>query len=366
MAAVEKTRVIAHVDLDYFFAQCEERENPTCRGKPVVVCVYSARGGDSGAVSTANYIARKFGVRSGMPIALAKRLLRGVEAVFLPVNHELYRRTSDEIMDILRSHADRFERESIDEASLDITERVERDFDRAEELALRIKNKILDKEGLTCSVGVAPNKLVAKIAADSQKPNGLTVVTPEEVKSFLSPLPIRKLYGVGHKTEKTMLELGVKTVGDLAGRRVEDLVKIFGKKLGVYFHNAANGIDDSPVRERSITQVSRITTLKRDTRDIDETLGDLNRLCEDLHRRIIDGDLAFRSLGLLVVTEDMNVHSRSRTLDSRTNDLETLKGVCHELLELFLSESQLKIRRIGVRVTRLNVASTQRSLKDFQ
>lgn len=366
MATAAKTRIIAHVDLDYFFAQCEERKNPAYKGKPVVVCVYSARGGDSGAVSTANYVARKFGVRSGMPIVLAKRLLKDVEAVFLPVNHELYRKVSDEIMGVLRSYADKFEQRSIDEASLDISERTGRDFDRARKLALDMKREILEREGLTCSIGVAPNKLMAKIAADFQKPDGLTVVKPEEVKSFLSPLPVRKLYGVGNKTEKAMLELDIKTIGDLAERGVEDLVKVFGRKIGVYFHNAANGIDESPVEEKEgFLQISRITTLKKDTNNLDEIVGDLYKLCEDVHRRVVNENLAFRSLGIIVVAENMNVHSRSMTLDSYVNDLETLKRVCRELLERFLNESPLKIRRIGVRVTNLS-ATSQRTLKDFQ
>lgn len=365
MSTLEKTRVIAHVDLDYFFAQCEERENPTYKDKPVVVCVYSARGGESGAVSTANYIARKFGVKSGMPIVLAKRLLKDVEAVFLPVNHELYRRISGEIMSILRGYADGFEQESIDEASLDVTDRVEHDFNRAKALASGIKNEILDKERLTCSIGVAPNKLVAKIGAGFQKPNGLTVVIPEDAKNFLSPLPIGKLYGVGRKTEKTMLELGIKTIGDLAQRRIEDLIKVFGMKLGIYFHDAANGIDESPVHERSILQISRITTLKEDTRDVDEVAEELDRLCEDVHKRVVDGTFRFRSVGIMIVAENMSIHSRTRTLNSHTNDSETLRAVSHELLERFMKGSHLNIRRIGVRVTDLSSASKQKSLSEY-
>ena len=362
----ERTRIIAHVDLDYFYAQCEERENPAYRDKPVVVCVYSARGGDSGAVSTANYIARKFGVRAGMPIVQAKRLLKGVEAVFLPVNRELYGRISGEIMEILRGYADRFEQKSIDEASLDITERAERDCTRTKELALRMKKEILERERLTCSVGVAPNKLVAKMAADFQKPNGLTVVKPEEVKSFLSPLPIGELYGVGRKTEKVMSELGVKTVGDLAERRVEDLVRVFGRKLGVYFHNAANGIDETPVQEREAVQISRITTLKRNTRDLEEIFRDLSELCKDVHERLVRGNLTSCSVGIVAVMENMSIQSRSRTLDFPTNELETIKEVCCELLEQFLKESTLKVRRIGVRVANLGKASAQKSLEDFR
>ncbi len=364
--SIEKTRVIAHVDLDYFFAQCEERENSAYKGKPVVVCVYSARGGDSGAVSTANYIARDFNIKSGMPIIFAKRLLKDVEAVFLPVNHGLYNKISSEIMAILRGYTDRFEQESIDEASLDITEKVGHDFNRAREIALRIKNEILEKEKLTCSVGVAPNKLVAKIAAGFQKPDGLTVVPIEEVKSFLSLLPIGLLYGVGHKTERIMLELGIKNIGDLAQHRAEDLVRVFGRKLGTYFHKAANGIDESPVQERrGAIQISKITTLKKDTRNIDEIVEDLERLCDDIQRRILASNLMFHSLGIIVVAENMKTYSKSRTLDSYTNTFETLKGISYQLLTQFIEKSQLKIRRIGIRVSDLTSTSMQRTLRDF-
>lgn len=365
MLVIGKARVIAHVDLDYFFAQCEERENPTYKDKPVVICVYSARGGDSGAVSTANYIARKFGVKSGMPIVLAKRLLKDEDAVFLPVNHEFYRGISGEIMNILRGYTDKFEQESIDEAYLDVTERVEHNFYYAKALALEIKNKILDEERLTCSIGVAPNKLVAKIAAGFQKPDGLTVVHSEDVKSFLSSLPIGKLYGVGHKTEEMMLELGIKTIGDLAQCRAEDLTKIFGVKLGAYFQEAANGIDESPVQERSIAQIGRITTLKEDTRTVSDVIKELDRLCEDVHKRITSGSFRFRSIGIMIVAENMSIHSRTKTLNLYTNDSEVLREVSHELFERFLKESPLKIRRIGVSVTELNSAFAQRSLSEY-
>jgi len=269
-------------------------------------------------------------------------------------------------MNILRSHADKFEQESIDEASIDITRTVDHDFTLAKALAQEIKNEILEKEKLTCSIGVAPNKLVAKIASSYQKPNGLTVVNPENVKNFLSPLPIGKLYGVGRKTEKTMLELGIKLIGDLTQHRVEDLTKIFGLKLGTYFHNAANGIDESLVQDRGIIQISRIATLKENTSDILVIAKELNQLCVDIQRRIIDENFNFQSVGIMIVAENMSIHGRSKKLSSKTNDLETLKEVSYKLLERFLKESPFKIRRIGVKVTDLASTSTQKFLSDFK
>ncbi len=354
-----------HMDLDYFFAQCEERENPSLKNKPVVVCVYSARGGDSGAVSTANYIARKYGVKAGIPIALAKRRLKERDAVFLPVNRELYETVSESIMGLLRGYADRFEQVSIDEAFLDVTQRVGGSFERAREIAQSIKEDILAKERLTCSVGIGPNKLIAKMAADFQKPNGLTLVKPEDVKSFLSGLPVDKLYGVGRKTEKRMLEMGIKTVGELAKYPLEDLVKAFGKTLGLYFHNASNGVDDEPVQERGMAEsISRITTLRENTRDLNTILEDLYRLSEAIHERVVEQGLNFKSIGIVAIMEDLSIHTRSKTLSSPTDDLKVIRKTCRELLEGFLEkESSLQLRRIGVRVSGLTVG--QRQLTEF-
>ncbi|MFH0749034.1 MAG: DNA polymerase IV [Candidatus Bathyarchaeota archaeon] len=269
-------------------------------------------------------------------------------------------------MNILRGYADKFEQESIDEASLDITDRVELNFNRAKELAIVIKREILEKEKLTCSIGVAPNKLVAKIASGFSKPDGLTVVLPEEVSSFLSPLPIGKLYGVGDKTEKKMFENNIKTIGDLAQQSVEVLMKIFGAKLGVYFSNASKGIDVSPAEERKTAQISRITTLRENTRNIEEIINDLNGLCGGVHQSAVDKTFTFRSIGIIIVTENMRGYSRRKTLNTYTNNLETMKEVCIELLKKFLETSQLRIRRIGVNITDLKTASTQKSLMDYR
>ena len=359
-------RVILHFDLDYFYAQCEEREKPSIRGKPVVVCVYSARGGDSGAVTTANYVARRFGVRSGMPIRLAKRLLKDEEAVFLPINKEFYKRISDNIMALLRKYADKFEQVSIDEAFLDVTQSVNGNFDHAIRLAKGIKDEVLKREGLTCSVGVGPNKLVAKIAASQGKPDGLVTVRPKEVKEFLFPLPIGELPGVGKKTERIMAGMGIKTIGDLAKYRVEDLTRIFGKTIGVYFHNASNGIDVTPVQEKKrAKQMSRMTTLKEDTRDLSMILVDLHRLCEDVHASVLKNNLSFRTVGVMAVMENLKMRTRSKTLESSTNALNVMKVLSQKLLENLLQESELKVRRIGVKVSSFVESFKQKDLKDF-
>ena len=195
-----QARIIMLVDLDYFFAQCEELRNPSLKDKPVVVGMYSGRTEDSGAVSTANYLARKYGVKSGIPLFLAKKRLEGTDAVFLPVDYDYYQQISDRIMQILRGFPDAFEQVGIDEAYLDVTQRVHGSLDEAKRLVQQMKSAVKDQVGVTFSVGVGPNKLIAKIASDKQKPNGLTIVQPEEVEIFLSPLPVDNLLGVGRKT----------------------------------------------------------------------------------------------------------------------------------------------------------------------
>ncbi|MGD2066599.1 MAG: DNA polymerase IV [Candidatus Bathyarchaeota archaeon] len=355
-----QARIVMLVDLDYFFAQCEERRNPSIKDKPVVVCVYSGRTEDSGAVSTANYVARKYGVKSGIPISLAKQKLKDVNAVFLPVDKKFYRTISDRIMEILRSHADVFEQVGIDEAYLDVTQRTQSDYQQAENLAEIIRADVLAQEQLTCSVGVGPNKLVAKIAADVQKPDGLTVVKPHELNVFLSPLPVRRLVGVGKITEKKLETLEVRTVGQLAKFDVQRLVDVFGRKLGTYFHNASLGVDDEPVQERGEPEsVSRISTLKEDTNDLAAILDEAYRLCDEVHVRLMKLGLLYRSVSIYVVASDLSVHSRSKTFENPVSDLETFKETVKELFEKFLAESDVNARRVGVKLSNLTKKENQ-------
>jgi DNA polymerase IV (DinB-like DNA polymerase) len=362
-------RVVLHVDLDYFFAQCEERENPSLKDKAVVVCVFSGRTEDSGAVSTANYVARKYGVKSGMPITLAKKILKDKDAVFLPVNFELYESVSRNIMQILRKYADSFEQTGIDEAFLDVSQRVNGDFETARELAEAIKREILEKEKLTCSMGVAPNKLVAKIASDFRKPNGLTVVKPQEVQSFLFPLSVGKLFGVGRKTEKAMEKLGIKTIGDLAKYDVERLVDFFGRTLGIYFHQAAHGIDESPVQERGPAEsTSRIVTLKKNTRDLNLILEQIHPLCEDIHSRLLKQGLNFKSISAMAVMQDLSVRSKTKTFENPLSELEILKETVKELFEKLLEkEPKLEVRRAGVKISGfVEAQKKQTKITDFK
>ena len=362
-----QTRVIMLVDLDYFFAQCEELRNPALKGKPVVVGMYSGRTEESGAVSTANYVARGFGVKSGMPLFLAKRKLEGCDAVFLPVDYDYYEQVSDRLMQIFRGYADVFEQVGIDEAYLDVTGKVHGSFDEVNGLVERMKADVKREVGVSFSVGVAPNKLVAKVASDVHKPDGLTIVRPEEVEAFLQPLPVDRLLGVGRKTSKRMSELGIVTVGDLAGFDVQRLVEVFGKTLGVYFHNAANGVDEEPVREAGEAEsISRIGTLKENSRDLEFILTKADELIRDVHAEVTEKCLSFTQVGIVAILTDLTTRSRSKTLEQPTTDQETLKKVVRELLEKFLADSELDVRRIGVKVSGfVKEEQSQRKLTSF-
>jgi DNA polymerase IV (DinB-like DNA polymerase) len=347
-----QNRVVMLADFDYFFAQCEELRNPTLKDKPVVVGVYSGRTEESGAVSTSNYIARKYSVKSGMPLFLAKRKLEGTEAVFLPVDHEYYDQISDRIMQIFRSYASSFEQVSVDEAFLDVTDKVQNSFERAANYALTIKNQVKSQVGISFTIGIGPNKLIAKIACDSQKPNGLTVITPDEVGCFLSPLPVNRLLGVGKKIGARMDSLGIKTIDDLSRVDVQKLVEIFGKTLGLYFHNAANGVDNEPVQEAGEAEsISRIGTLKQDTHDLAYILQKTDELTIDIFNEVEEKNLSFKQVAIYAVMTDLSSKSRSITLEQPAKDYQTIKKNVKILFEKFLSESSLEIRRVGVKVS---------------
>jgi DNA polymerase IV (DinB-like DNA polymerase) len=356
-------RIILHVDMDYFFAQCEERERPELKGKPVVICVYSGRGGDSGAVSTSNYEARKFGIKAGIPISRAKKLKP--DAVFLPVNMELYRSISDEVMEILRGHCVTIEQESVDEAFCDITGRVS-DFDEAKSVALRIKEEIRQKVGLTCSVGAAPNKLVAKIASDFQKPDGLTVVKPGEILQFLAPLKITDLTGVGKKTGERLNELGVKTIDELSRLSADELVSEFGQARGIWLKQASQGVDDSPVVEREGTeQIGRITTLKEDTSDLNVIFDVIDELSEDVYRKLAKRSLSFKSVTFMAISTDFKTRTKTHMLEAPAKGLDAIKENARRLAKLFLEENPVTLRRVGVRVANLIEEKGQKTLGEF-
>lgn len=355
-------RIVMLADIDYFYAQVEERDNPLLKGKPVIVCVFSGRTEDSGVVATANYEARKYGVKSGIPIALAKKKLLQADASFIPMRHDYYKTVSDKVMAILRDRADTFEQVGIDEAYMDVSLKVN-GFDDAERLAGLIKEEVMSKERLTLSIGIGPNKVIAKMASDLSKPNGIMVIRPEDVEGAIHPLPVDRLPGVGKKTYERMVEAGILTIGDLAHFDRAKLANLFGISLGNYFHNAANGIDDDLVHEKGEQEsISRIVTLKEDTKDFDAVMESIRPLCEDIADKASIRGLLFKSIGIIAITKDLGIKTRSKSLPIATNDKAILMKVAEELFSKYLDESKVKLRRAGVLVSNFEKKGTGQDL----
>ena len=357
-------RVILHVDMDCFFAAIEVREHPDLKGQPVVVGGRLEPGGEPaaeasvrklrGVVSTCSYEARALGIHSAMPLARAYQLCP--DAVFLPVNMAVYKRVSAEIMALLRPYAAKFEQVSIDEAYLDISTQV-RDWPEASAHALRIKGAMREQQGLSCSIGVAPNKLVAKIASAFTKPDGLTVVKPEDVPEFLARLPVTKLPGVGPKAAAILQELGIETIEQLARSDVQALIDRFGK-YGWWLHQAARGIDERELVEQwERKSLSRETTLDEHTRDPDLLNRCIEALAKRVHEDLQREGFGFKTVAIKIKFDDFSMHTRARTFRPFHYDLATIEKTARELLKDLSNEQagEKKVRLVGVRLSTLGV-----------
>jgi len=360
-------RIVFHIDFDYFYAQCEEIRDQTLKTKPVCVCIFSDRGGDSGAIATANYIARKYGVKSGMPIKFAKSRLQQIpDAVFLGADFPFYSDISEKAMEIIKSYADVFEYVGKDEAYLDVTRKSEKNFQIATHLAQQLKNQIRNEIKMTCSVGISANKLVSKIASSFRKPDGLTVVEPHKTESFLNPLKISDIPGVGKITEEKFAEMNLKTIEDLKNVDVFTLNKMFGRKISSYLYNAARGIDEEPVAERAPSiQYSRIVTLREDSKDFEFLAKSLDEICDDLHHTILKHKKMFKSVGIQFVQSDLSNKTKSRMLKNPTFSIEELKKTALLLLEEALVDQTMNVRRLGVKVSELSDLEGQSSITNF-
>ena len=362
-----ETRIVFHIDFDYFFAQCEEIRKPELKSKSVCVCVFSDRGGDSGAIATANYNARKFGVKSGIPIIFAKKRLEDQkDAVFLPVDFDYYRSMSEKGMEIMEKSCDVFEYVGKDEAYLDVTKKVNGDWVKAQNLAMEIKKEIKDKLNLTCSIGISPNKLISKIASDFQKPDGLTLVLPEKINEFLEPLKIGDIPGIGKKTEERFAQMNLQTIKDLKELDVFTLNKEFGRKSGTHIFNAARGIDKEPVKKREPnTQYSKVMTLKKDSIEFEFLLENLKQLCNEVYHVVSNKNKMFKSVGIQLIQSDLSIKSKSKMLKNPTLNLEELEKNVKQLLKDALEEQKITIRRVGVKVSELSEVRDQSNITSY-
>ena len=334
-------RAIVHLDLDAFFAAVEVLENPDLAGKPVLI---GGRPEERGVVAAASYPARAFGVRSAMPMYRALRLCP--EAIVLPPRHSLYGDYSRRVMEILHQTSPLVEQMSIDEAYLDLTDQVTV-WQEAPEIAERLQRRVQEEVGLSASLGVATNKLVAKVASDRDKPGGLTVVRPGEEAAFLSPLPVRALWGVGPVTADNLAEMGVTTVGELARLPEEELRARFGRH-GMEMAKQARGMDERPViPEHERKSVSQERTFARDLRDAEALRRQLWQLSQGVARRLRRAELAAGTVAIKVRYADFTTLTRQMRLVVPTDDERTIYGAAAVLLDRAWQHGQ-PVRLLGV------------------
>lgn len=345
-------RVIIHLDMDAFYASVEVRDNPALKGKPVVV------GGPSGrsVVSAVSYEGRRYGIRSAMPISRARQLCPA--AIFLPVRMGRYREVSDQIMTIFERFTPLVEPLSLDEAFLDVTGSA-RLFGSGREIAVAIKRLIREETGLTGSAGVAAVKLVAKIASDLRKPDGLTIVPLGTEREFLAPLAISRLWGAGEATIKELALLGVSTIGDLAALPVDLLIARFGKS-GLHMHQSALGIDDREVvPEQEAKSVGHEDTYEEDLRSTAQIRKELLSLAIRVGTRLRRHHLAGRTISLKVRYADFSTVSRATTLKEATGDGQLLFRAA--LVLLTKTEAHRRaVRLLGISVSNLMPDTTPR------
>ena len=353
-------RTILHVDLDAFYVSAEVREHPDLKGLPVVVGANPEGGKGRGVVIACSYEARKFGLRSGMPISTAYRLCP--QAKYIPPSWGLYERVSEEVMATLRGFADKFEQASIDEAFLDVSSRATDERSGAE-VAAETKKAVKDRHGLTCSIGVAPNKSAAKIASDRNKPDGLTIVPFGGVADFLAPLPVEVVPGVGKKTGEFLGEKGITTIAQLQKVEGKQLLDWFGKN-GVWLWGVIHGEENVEVRQQEIPKsLSVERTFKEDVNDFREVRKEAADGASELMRRMKSVGYSYRVAGIKIRFQGFETHTREKTLVSHTDSEVPLQEAVAKLLDEFEAKGK-PTRLVGVRVADIQRSSSGPSKLD--
>lgn len=336
---------ILHIDMDAFFAAVEQKRHPELVGKPVVIGG-SGDPHERGVVSTASYEARKFGIHSAMPLRTAYKLCP--DAIFLPVDYAEYSRVSAIIKDVLKEFSPIMEDVGIDEAFLDIS-----GIDKTpQEISKEIKNRIMEETGLSCSIGIAKNKLLAKIASDMQKPDGFTVLTEGDTEKRIWPLSVRKLWGVGPKTEAYLKDMNIFTIGELSTVALEKLIEHFGRSYGHYLFDASRGRDESPlVTHWEPKSSSRETTFQSDTDNWQVLARNLAELARQVSDDLRKAGYRGRTVTVKVRFSDFRTHTRAKTLEETTDSMEKIRRAAFDCLGRV--ELNRKVRLIGVRVGNL-------------
>lgn len=334
-------KVFFHIDMDAFFSAIEQNANPRLKGKPVIVCGDPHR---RSVVATASYEARKYGLRSGMPIGEARRLCP--EGIYITGNPQKYVYTSVQILKTLREFTSLIEPFSVDEAFLEFAEI---DYETSEKVARRIKKRIREEHRLTCSIGIGPNKIVAKMASDIHKPDGLTVIKDGEFLGFFGAMDVRILWGIGEKTAAKLNSLGIRTVWDLAHTPEKTLRDIFGE-YGSYLKMTANGIDDSPLvpyyQGIDPKSIGHEYTLAADTDNKSDLLSTLLRLSEQVGRRVRKEGFLCDTVTVKIRYDNFKTITRQRKLDKHFERDDILFETARSLFER--NYSGRKIRLLGV------------------
>lgn len=338
-------RKIIHFDMDAFYASVEIRDNPELKGKPIVI------GGSPqsrGVVCTASYEARKYGIRSAMPCSQAYRLCPS--ALFIRPDFSKYKEASQQIRSIFQRYTDRIEPLSLDEAYLDVTNNNLGLY--ATKIAIRIQKDIFDELQLTGSAGVAPNKLIAKIASDINKPNGLTIVLPQQVAGFMENLPLRRIHGIGPASEKRLLEAGLRVCRDVWSWSLERLEEELGSNMGGWLYKRSRGWDDRPVEaSRERKSIGKEETFSTDILDVAKLQEELHTICADLAQSLKARNLSGKTVTLKVKYADFTLSTRSQTLAEAVNTPDVLEEVAQRLLLNNTEAGKKRIRLLGVSVS---------------
>ncbi len=349
-------RAILHVDMDAFFASVEQRDNPDLRGKPVLV----GGRGPRGVVAAASYEARTYGCHSAQPTAVALRLCPS--AIVVSGRHSDYKAVSRQVFAILERFSPAIQPISIDEAFLDITGSLKL-FGSPVHIAQEIRRLVKEETHLTCSVGVAPNKFLAKLASDMDKPDGLTVIDPERIQETLDPLPVTKLWGVGPSAERSLARLGIRTVRDLRSMPIDTLRARMGDH-GVHLHTLARGIDDRPVRiDREAKSISHEHTFPVDLDNPEEVRALIARQAQDVAMRLRKHHRFARTVTIKVRFGNFETITRSHTLDQQTDETRTIHDAARSLFDTWARAFQ-PVRLIGVAVSQLTDAPATPGLFD--
>jgi len=353
-APIEGTATILHVDMDAFYASVAERDDPSLRGKAVVVGA-----GVRGVVLSANYAARKYGIRAAMPVGRAKRM--APHAIFVTPDHQRYSEVSAKIMDIFDSFTPLVEPISLDEAFLDVTG-ARKLLGTGREIAIEIRRQVEESEGITCSVGIAPSKFIAKLASGHCKPNGILEIPADRILNFLHPLPVNAIWGVGPKTAETLERLGLRTVADIANLPRATLIRALGQASGASLYELAWGRDYRDVTPNEPDKsISAAETFAQDIDDPEEILREFLRLTEKAAARLREKDFYTKTISIKVRFADFSTISRSKTLPLPIDSTHDIYEVAKALF-LALGLDRARLRLVGISLDNLSEAAPEQLL----